>query len=114
MKVDANKASGYNLINMCFFITYILLQPIAILVCRWMGPRWFLPSVCFLWGCLVIGAGFVKKWEELLGVRLLLGILECGYFPGCVYLLSTWYTRCMYQHLSSLSSEACMADLDDP
>lgn len=85
--------NGYNLVNMCFFITYIALQPLAILVCRWIGPRYFLPSVCFLWGCLVIGAGFVQKWEELLGVRLLLGILECGYFPGCVYLLSTWYTR---------------------
>lgn len=24
-------------------------------------------------------------------MRLLLGILEAGYFPGCVYLLSTWY-----------------------
>jgi len=26
-------------------------------------------------------------------LRLLLGLLEAGYFPGCVYLLSTWYTR---------------------
>lgn len=25
--------------------------------------------------------------------RALLGLLEAGYFPGCVYLLSSWYVR---------------------
>jgi MFS family permease len=29
----------------------------------------------------------------MLGLRLILGVFEAGYFPGCVYLLSTWYTR---------------------
>jgi MFS family permease len=27
------------------------------------------------------------------GLRVVLGILEAGYFPGCVYLLSNWYRR---------------------
>jgi len=25
--------------------------------------------------------------------RLLLGLFEAGFFPGCVYLISCWYTR---------------------
>jgi len=29
----------------------------------------------------------------MLGLRVVLGVFEAGYFPGCVYLLSTWYTR---------------------
>lgn len=37
--------------------------------------------------------GFVKNWGQLVGLRVLLGILEAGYFPGSVYLLSCWYTR---------------------
>jgi hypothetical protein len=40
------------------------------------------------------GTGFVKNWGQLVGLRVLLGVLEAGYFPGCVYLLSCWYTRC--------------------
>jgi MFS family permease len=28
-----------------------------------------------------------------MGLRVILGILEAGFFPGCVYLLSTWYPR---------------------
>src|ERR1700761_2568156 len=41
----------------------------------------------------MIGMGFVKEWQTLAGLRVLLGILEAGFFPSCVYLLSTWYTR---------------------
>ena len=26
-------------------------------------------------------------------LRVLLGVLEAGFYPGCVYLLSTWYPR---------------------
>lgn len=29
----------------------------------------------------------------MVGLRVILGILEAGFFPGCAYLMSTWYTR---------------------
>lgn len=28
-----------------------------------------------------------------MGLRALLGLFEAGFFPGCAYLLSTWYPR---------------------
>lgn len=87
---------GYNVVNMCFFITYILLQPLMIIVCRKMGPRFFLPLICTLWGAVIIGFGFAQNWPTLIPLRLLLGALEAGYFPGCLYLLSCWYTKCMF------------------
>lgn len=42
----------------------------------------------------MIGMGFTKNYGELTGLRAILGLLEAGFFPSCVYLLSTWYTRC--------------------
>lgn len=60
----------------------------------------------------MLGMGFVDHWASLIGLRLVLGIFEvrnrapnlslifltmsrlkAGFFPGVVYLLSTWYTR---------------------
>lgn len=41
----------------------------------------------------MIGMGFAKNYGDLAVMRTLLGVLEAGFFPGCVYLLSTWYTR---------------------
>jgi sugar phosphate permease len=87
---------GYNLSNMTFFITYILFQPLLVLVCRKMGPRWFLPMITALWGIVLISAGWIQHWHSLLAVRLVLGFLEAGFFPSCLYLLSTWYTRCKF------------------
>lgn len=96
MRTDLDLLGGYrySLITLVFFITYTIFQPPMTVLCRKIGPRNFLPGICLLWGCVIIGFGFSKEWTTLVALRLILGILEAGYFPGCVYLLSTWYTRC--------------------
>lgn len=40
----------YSIIVLVFFITYVLLQPIATVVLRKLGPRRFLPTITLLWG----------------------------------------------------------------
>ena len=109
MLVDLKMTKGpmYNVANMSFFITYVLLQPVMIIICRKMGPRFFLPMICTLWGAVIIGFGFAKNSTTLVPLRLLLGALEAGYFPGCLYLLSCWYTKCSYSAIPIL----CVADL---
>src|SRR5437868_5147619 len=42
---------------------------------------------------VVKGFGFAQRWDGLVGLRVILGALEAGFFPATVYLLSTWYTR---------------------
>ncbi|OJJ53793.1 hypothetical protein ASPSYDRAFT_186884 [Aspergillus sydowii CBS 593.65] len=95
MREDLDMLEGYrySLMSLVFFITYTILQPPMTVLCRKIGPRIFLPGICILWGCVIIGFGFSQEWTTLLALRLILGIFEAGYFPGCVYLLSTWYTR---------------------
>lgn len=95
MLTDLNMSRGmaYNLVNLCFFITYVLCQPFMIIICRKVGPRWFLPGICIMWGAMIIGFGFTGTWGGLVPLRLVLGLLESGYFPGCLYLLSCWYTK---------------------
>jgi MFS family permease len=83
----------YNIIVLLFFITYVLLQPPATVVLRKIGPRVFLPTITLLWGITMITFGFVKEWTDMLGLRLVLGVFEAGFFPGCAYLLSCWYPR---------------------
>ncbi|KAJ9668395.1 hypothetical protein H2201_001443 [Coniosporium apollinis] len=84
---------GYSIVTLVFFISYIIFQPPATVTVRKVGPRVFLSLITLLWGSVMIGMGFVKDWGTLAGLRFILGILEAGFFPSCVYLLSTWYTR---------------------
>ncbi|UKZ83898.1 hypothetical protein TrVFT333_011713 [Trichoderma virens FT-333] len=83
----------YNIANLVFFTTYIVFQPPSTVLIRKIGPRTHLAVITLLWGAVMIGMGFVKNFEQLAAMRVILGVLEAGFFPSCVYLLSTWYTR---------------------
>ncbi|GAM86247.1 hypothetical protein ANO11243_042590 [Dothideomycetidae sp. 11243] len=83
----------YSIIVLVFFITYVLLQPPATVILRKVGPRIFLPTITLCWGIVMIGMGFVKTWTVMIPLRMVLGIFEAGFFPGCAYLLSCWYPR---------------------
>lgn len=106
----STKFFQYNIIALVFFPTYIFFQIPSTVVVREVGPRLHLGTITLLWvrpilqrffrqscscfqGCCMIGMGFVKTWGSMAGLRVVLGMLEAGFFPSCVYLLSTWYTR---------------------
>ncbi|KAL8993801.1 MAG: hypothetical protein Q9169_006072 [Polycauliona sp. 2 TL-2023] len=83
----------YSVITLVFFITYVVFQPPTTILTRFFGPRIWLASLTLAWGIVMICFGFVQDWTALVGLRALLGVLESGFFPGVVYLLSTWYKR---------------------
>ena len=85
-----------NIANLVFFIPYVIFQPPSTVLIRAIGPRYHLAAITLLWGAVMIGMGFVNNHKELAGLRAILGLLEAGFFPSCVYLLSTWYTRCKW------------------
>jgi hypothetical protein len=95
MDVDLQLSVGsrYSILTMIFFIPYIILQFPANIVIRYLGPAVWLPSLVVCWGAVTIGMGFTTTWLEALGCRVVLGLLEAGYYPGCVFLLSCWYVR---------------------
>ncbi|KAI0129069.1 major facilitator superfamily domain-containing protein [Xylariales sp. AK1849] len=83
----------YSIVTLVFFVTYVVFQPPSTVIARKIGPRIHLAVITVLWGAVMIGFGFVKNYSSLAALRVILGILEAGFFPSCVYLLSTWYTR---------------------
>ena len=72
----------YSIMVAVFFITYTLLQPPATVVLRKVGPRIFLPSITILWGITMMCFGFVRTWDQMVPLRLVLGVFEAGFFPG--------------------------------
>ncbi|OBT89012.1 hypothetical protein VE02_02159 [Pseudogymnoascus sp. 03VT05] len=97
MSVDLDFATPgidrYSVISLIFFVPYVICQPPATVIMRKIGPRKFLASITILWGGIMIAFGFVNNWTEMVGLRVILGVFEAGFFPGCVYLMSTWYSR---------------------
>lgn len=86
----------YSIVTLVFFVTYIVFQPPSTVIIRMVGPRIHLAVITVCWGAVMIGFGFVKDFSALAALRCLLGILEAGFFPSCVYLLSTWVSLSIF------------------
>lgn len=92
-ELELDIANRYNIIALIFFIPYIIFEFPGTPLARIVGPRLFLGGICTLWGIVMLCFGFVNNWGQLAGLRVLLGVFEAGYFPACIFLLSTYYTR---------------------
>ena len=87
------KGNDYSAINSIFFTSYILCQVPSNILCKWIGPGWFIPSTTLLFGACSFATAFVNTVPQAAGVRFVLGIFEAGMFPGIAYYMSRWYRR---------------------
>ncbi|KAJ6441271.1 monooxygenase [Purpureocillium lavendulum] len=95
MDEDLGLAEGSraSIILMVFFIGYVLFQiPSNALIHRIGAANW-LAFFAVTWGLATLVIGFLQNWQGLAALRALLGVFEAGFFPGCVYLVSSWYAR---------------------
>lgn len=86
-------SNAYSVALLVFFPAYALAEIPSNVFLRRIGTRRWLSFVCFAFGIVSIGAGFVKSWKTLAVCRVFLGLAEGSFFPGAVYLLTCWYRR---------------------
>ncbi|KAK0649975.1 major facilitator superfamily domain-containing protein [Cercophora newfieldiana] len=85
--------SEYNIILSSFYVGYILLEVPVVIICKWMGPAWFLPLTSIGFGICSVCTAFVSTVPQACAVRFLLGVFEAGMMPGIAYYLSRFYAR---------------------
>jgi MFS family permease len=89
------KMQGYdfNISLSIFYISYILFEIPLNLLCKRIGPGWFIPACCLGFGICTTCTAFVNDFSTLCGLRFLLGVFEAAMLPANVYYLSRWYRR---------------------
>ncbi|KAI0125646.1 major facilitator superfamily transporter [Xylariales sp. AK1849] len=85
--------SSYNATLTIFFVSYAVFEPLTNILLKKLRPSVFIPIIMILWGCSMLGMGFVYNWSGLMAARWFLGLTEAGLFPGINYYLSCWYKR---------------------
>jgi len=85
--------SLYGLAAGIFFLSYCLFEVPANLMLGRLGARRWLSILMVIWGFVSMGTAFVKTAPEYVGVRLLLGIAESGFFPGVIFYFTFWLPR---------------------
>lgn len=81
----------FNIILSVFYITYSLCEIPSILLCKHIGPGYFLPLATLGFGIVTIGTAFCENKGQMMACRILLGAFEAGMLPGVAYYLSRWY-----------------------
>ncbi|KFY51047.1 hypothetical protein V496_08989 [Pseudogymnoascus sp. VKM F-4515 (FW-2607)] len=83
----------YNTAISVLFAGYIALQiPSNMLLTR-VRPSIYLPVCMAIWGVVSACTALVQNFNGLVVARFFLGFMEAPYFPGALFLLSSWYTR---------------------
>lgn len=83
----------YNIALCTFFILYIILEVPCNMILKKLRPSIFISSIMFAWGVVTICQGVTQSFAGLVVCRVIIGGLEAGFFPGCLYLISMFYKR---------------------
>ena len=76
------------------FVGYILIQIPSNLFLNKIGkPALYLPTVMIVWGVISAATAGAQSYGGLIAIRFFLGFVEAAYFAGCLFFLSSWYTR---------------------
>ncbi|KAL8801811.1 MAG: hypothetical protein Q9182_004218 [Xanthomendoza sp. 2 TL-2023] len=76
------------------FVGYILMQVPSNLFMNKIGkPALYLPTCMIIWGMISAATAAAESFGGLVAIRFFLGFVEAAYFPGCLFFLSSWYTR---------------------
>lgn len=87
------KGTDFNLATSIFFVGYLLMQlPSNVLLTR-LPPSLYLSAACCMWGVVSTCNSAAKNFTQLVVIRFFLGFVEAPFFPGAVFLMSSWYTR---------------------
>lgn len=87
------KGYDYNALLSIFYISYIVFEIPSNIVCKLVGPGWYIPAISLGFGVCSICTAFVHNFSQAAAVRFLLGMFEAGMMPGIAYYLSRWYRR---------------------
>lgn len=85
------KGYDYNIVLTIFYISYIVFEIPSNILCKMIGPGWFLPATSLGFGLASLCTAFTHNKAQVAAVRFVLGIFEAGMFPGIAYYLSRWY-----------------------
>ncbi len=79
-----------------FFAGYCCFQVPSNLVLQRVGARRWLGILMVVWGLVSASMALVHTVRGFYGLRFLLGVAECGFFPGVIFYLKNWFPASTY------------------
>ncbi|KAI5860343.1 putative MFS transporter [Durotheca rogersii] len=90
--------TDFNLATSILFVGYLLMQLPSNLLLTRVRPSIYLGAAMSIWGIISTAQAAVRTFASLVVCRFFLGFAEAPFFPGAVFLMSSWYTRAELAH----------------
>lgn len=91
--LQLNHGNRYSVSIFIFTIASVVFQLPCTVAVRLIGPRIWFSAITFTFGLLTLCTAFVRTWQQMVILRVLLGVSMSGIYPGLTYLVSAWYPR---------------------
>ncbi|EGO00930.1 hypothetical protein SERLA73DRAFT_50208 [Serpula lacrymans var. lacrymans S7.3] len=92
----------YDTVVAILYASYCPAQIPSNIVSNSVMPTLYIGTCVVLWGLTSAMTGITKNFAGIMACRVFIGLPEAAFYPGCMYLLSSWYTR-KARHLKRLS-----------
>lgn len=91
-----------------FYFGYIVFEVPSNMLMHRFGARRWLARIMVTWGIVAVGTAFVHTPTQLYIARVLLGVVEAGFFPSVLYYLSLWFPA---KHIGTAISRVYAANI---
>lgn len=104
------KGTEYNTAVTVFFATYIIFDPVGTNILKILGPPVMISFCLFAFGIISLLTAWIKNFNHLIAVRVLLGAFEGMIYPAINMYLSVCYRREQYAvRFAFVFSAACLS-----
>lgn len=85
-----------------FFISYALFEVPSNLLMHRVGPRVWLVRIMVTWGLVSAAMCFAYNESTFYILRVLLGVVEAGFFPTAIYFIAQWFPNKYRGHIMGI------------
>ncbi|KXJ96662.1 allantoate permease [Microdochium bolleyi] len=87
------QGTDFNTATSILFVGYLLMQLPSNLLLTRVRPSVYLSLAMCVWGVISTAQAAARSYPGLVVARFFLGFSEAPFFPGAVFLMSSWYKR---------------------
>ena len=74
-------------------VGYVVCEPPSNMILVRSRPSIFLPTIMVIWGVLTCVMAVIEDFHHLVILRIFVGVMESGFAPGILLIISSWYKR---------------------
>jgi MFS transporter, ACS family, tartrate transporter len=94
--LDMNKelaisATAFGTLVAAFFVGYFIFEVPSNIILEKVGSRQWIARIMVTWGIVTCLVFFAQSFTHIYTLRVLLGIMEAGFFPGIIFYFTLWF-----------------------